>query len=159
MEDHTNTCRLAVTAAFARGMPNFVVDPPRAAVTKEVTVYHAQPHGNCDGLRQPIVPDMFVDVGSVMNQKSELLACHASQKTWLDESQGMDSYLQAMTELCREVGTLSGRFEYAEGWRRHSHLGFCAKDADPLAEELGELVRTAEPQAPNLKHQIPHKSQ
>ncbi len=156
MEDHTNTCRLAVTAAFARGMPNFVVDPPRAAVTNEVTVYHAQPHGNCDGLRQPIVPDMFVDVGSVMNQKSELLACHASQKTWLDESQGMDSYLQAMTELCREVGTLSGRFEYAEGWRRHSHLGFCAKDADPLAEELGELA--AEPQMTNLKHQIPNKS-
>ena len=23
MEDHTNSCRLAVTAAFARGMPNF----------------------------------------------------------------------------------------------------------------------------------------
>ena len=23
MEDHTNTCRLAVTATFARGMPNF----------------------------------------------------------------------------------------------------------------------------------------
>src|SRR5690242_11953313 len=23
MEDHSNTCRLAVTAAFARGMPNF----------------------------------------------------------------------------------------------------------------------------------------
>ena len=29
MEDHTNTCRLVVTAAFSRGMPNFPVDPPR----------------------------------------------------------------------------------------------------------------------------------
>ena len=31
MEDHTNACRLAVTAAFARGMPNFPTDPPRPA--------------------------------------------------------------------------------------------------------------------------------
>ena len=28
MEDHTNACRLAVTAAFSRAMPNFPVDPP-----------------------------------------------------------------------------------------------------------------------------------
>src|SRR2546425_4986452 len=29
MEDHTNTCRLAVTAAFARGMSNFKTVPSR----------------------------------------------------------------------------------------------------------------------------------
>ena len=29
MEDHINTARLAVTAAFSRGMPNFPVIPPR----------------------------------------------------------------------------------------------------------------------------------
>ena len=29
MEDHMNACRLAVTAAFAREMPNFPTDPPR----------------------------------------------------------------------------------------------------------------------------------
>ena len=32
MEDHTNTSRLAVTAAFARGMPNFRTAPPTKAV-------------------------------------------------------------------------------------------------------------------------------
>jgi hypothetical protein len=41
-----------------------------------------------------------------------------------------------MRELMREVGRMSGRFEYAEGWRRHSHLGFCAAEADPLAAAL-----------------------
>ncbi len=41
-----------------------------------------------------------------------------------------------MRELMREVGRMSGRFEYAEGWRRHIHLGLCADDADPLAEAL-----------------------
>ena len=29
MEDHTETCRLAVTAAFVRGMPNFRTTPSR----------------------------------------------------------------------------------------------------------------------------------
>src|SRR5437660_8205808 len=40
MEDHTNTCRLAVTAAFARGMPNFKSSPARAVADYETTIYH-----------------------------------------------------------------------------------------------------------------------
>ncbi len=136
MEDHMNACRLAVTAAFARGMPNFPVEPPAAPVSQDVTIYHAQPHGNADGLRQPILPDMYVDVEPWLSRKREMLACHVSQKAWLDESQGMDSYLVTMEHLCHEVGRLSGKFRYAEGWRRHSHLGFCAADADPLADAM-----------------------
>jgi N-acetylglucosamine malate deacetylase 1 len=38
------------------------------------------------------------------------------------------------------VGAMSGRFEYAEGWRRHLHLGFCSELADPLPAVLGELA-------------------
>lgn len=139
MEDHTNTCRLATTAAFARCMPNFPCDPPTAAYFEDVTVYHAQPHGNCDPLYGPIVPKLFVDVGSKLDLKTQMLAAHKSQKLWLDQSQGMDSYLATMRDIMREVGRLSdGRFEYAEGWRRHLHLGFCAADADPLAAALGD---------------------
>jgi LmbE family N-acetylglucosaminyl deacetylase len=140
MEDHSNTCRLAVTAAFARGMPNFPTQPARTPVQQPVTIYHAQPHGNCDGLRQPVQPELFVDVSDLIDDKCALLACHASQKQWLDESQGMDSYLESMKDLLREVGRMSGRFAYAEGWRRHSHWGFCGPDDDPLAEVLGDHV-------------------
>ena len=136
MEDHTCACRLAVTAAFSRGMPNFPVVPPRPAVSQEVTVYHAQPHGNCDALGQPIQPQIFVDISSVIDRKAQMLSLHESQRVWLDETQGMDSYVETMKHLSRDVGALSGRFEYAEGWRRHSHLGFCAADADPLVEAL-----------------------
>lgn len=141
MEDHTNTCRLATTAAFARCMPNFPCDPPTPAYFDDVTVYHAQPHGNCDPLYGPIRPKQFVDVESKMSLKTEMLAAHKSQKLWLDQSQGMDSYLRSMQELMREVGRLSGgRCMFAEGWRRHLHLGFCAADADPLAKALGRHV-------------------
>jgi LmbE family N-acetylglucosaminyl deacetylase len=140
MEDHQNAARLAVSAAFCRGMPNFPTDPARPPVGGEVTVYHAQPHGNLDPLRQLIRPELFVDITSVLKIKRSMLACHRSQKDWLDQSQGMDSYLVTMTENSRAVGVLSGRFEYAEGWRRRLHLGFCAEDADPLTEALVEYV-------------------
>jgi hypothetical protein len=56
-----------------------------------------------------------------------VLAAHASQKAWLDATQGMDSYLDAADEMAREVGRMSGRFEYAEGWRRHLHLGLSVR--------------------------------
>ena len=73
-----------------------------------------------------------------MKTKREMLAAHRSQKEWLDASQGLDSYLDTMEMLSREVGRMSGVFEYAEGWRRHSHLGFSAADEDPLSEALGD---------------------
>ncbi len=47
-----------------------------------------------------------------------------------------------MADFAREVGTLSGCFEYAEGWRRRSHLGYSEQDTDPLSEALGEKVVT-----------------
>jgi hypothetical protein len=48
-----------------------------------------------------------------------------------------------MKELMREVGRMSGRFEYAEGWRRHTHLGLCAAGADPLKAALKDRITSA----------------
>jgi LmbE family N-acetylglucosaminyl deacetylase len=138
MEDHMNTCRLAVTAAFARGIPNYATAPSRPPVEQPVTIYHAQPHGNRDALRKLVRPEIFVDIGGVLAQKTAALACHKSQKQWLDATQGLDSYLETMKDLMRQVGRMSGRFEYAEGWRRHLHFGFCDPQADPLNGALGQ---------------------
>jgi len=137
MEDHVTTSRLAVTAAFARGMRNYRSAPRRCAVSGDVTVYHALPHGLRDGMRRRVVPGAFVDTTGVQERKRRALAAHASQKSWLDVSQGMDSYLNAMDDMAREVGRMSRRFRFAEGWRRHSHLGFSEVDGDPLGEVLG----------------------
>jgi LmbE family N-acetylglucosaminyl deacetylase len=137
MEDHMITSRLAVTAAFARGMPNFKTPPSRAAADYDVTIYHAMPHGLCDGLRCRIIPEAFVDTASVHEIKRKALAAHKSQQDWLDESQGFNSFLQAMDDMSLAVGRLSKRFRHAEGWRRHLHLGFCRVETDPLREALG----------------------
>ena len=137
MEDHTNASRLAVTAAFAHGVPNFLTDPPRDAFFEDVSLYHAMPHGLRNPLRQRVRAGLYVNTAPVQARKRAALGCHASQKEWLDVSQGMDSYVASMDEISRSVGVLSGRFEYAEGWRRHLHLGLSGRDKDPLAEALG----------------------
>jgi LmbE family N-acetylglucosaminyl deacetylase len=136
MEDHTNTSRLAVTAAFARGMPNFRTTPSRKYIAKDITVYHAMPHSLRGPLNEIIIPELFIDTTSVHERKRQALAAHASQKEWLDLTQGMDSYLRVLDETSRTVGEMSRRFEHAEGWRRHNPQGFCAPDADALRDLL-----------------------
>ncbi len=138
MEDHTCTCRLAVTAAFARGMPNYRTLPSRPPVDGDVAVYHSMPHGFCDPLRVKVEAGAFVNTAAVHEAKREALAQHRSQQAWLDSSQGFNSYLQAMEEMSTGVGRMSRRFRHAEGWRRHLHYGYCAPDADPMAAALGK---------------------
>ncbi len=140
MEDHEISARLAVSAAFAHGMPNLVSDPAVDVYMEPVTIYHAQPIGNTTPVGEPVHPHIFVDDTDVVDQKIEALACHASQKRWLDESQGQDSYLETARQLSRDVGAMSGRFEYAEGWRRRSHWGFCGPDDDPLVDALSDII-------------------
>ncbi len=140
MEDHVNVSRLAVTAAFCRNMRNFVTDPVVAPINNDTALYHALPWGLQDQFRKPIQADLYVNISSTIDKKRDALACHRSQKEWLDESQGHDSYLNTMVEMSKNVGGMSGRFEFAEGWIRHSHMGFAAEDFDPLGEALGDLA-------------------
>ena len=136
MEDHTNACRLAVSAAFARCMPNYRVDPPAKAVMAPIAVYHAQPYSHRDPLGRVVLPEFCVDVSAVIERKIDALSRHASQKEWLDQSQGQDSYLETLRGLDAECGLMSRKFAYAEGWRRHWHLGFGPAQFDPLRQIL-----------------------
>jgi LmbE family N-acetylglucosaminyl deacetylase len=137
MEDHMNTCRLAVTATFARGMPNFKSIPSRPTEAYDCAIYHGMPHSLTDNLRRKIIPGGFVNTTSVHGKKLEALKAHQSQQSWLDSSQKFNSYLQTMEEISLKVGRLSKKFKHAEGWRRHLHFGYCGPEADPL-KELGK---------------------
>jgi len=136
MEDHMITCRLAVTAAFARGIPNYPSQPRRRPSLAPVTIYHSAPHGLCSPLRQPWKAEFYVDTTSVHEGKLTALGCHRSQKEWLDASQGMDSYLVAATADAEELGRRSERFHRAEGFTRHLHLGFADAGHDPVRRDL-----------------------
>lgn len=145
MEDHMNTCRLVLTAAFARGMPNFAVQPPLPPIEQQMQIYHALPYGLRDPLGRPARCDLFVDVGAQMAGKCAMLACHRSQKEWLDASQGIDSYLLHMEALTRRMGDLSSCFVFAEGWTQHLPLGYGDAAANPLHALLPGKVVNAPP--------------
>jgi len=136
MEDHQNTARLVVTGTFTRAMKNLITDPETATHDKPVALYHALPHGLRDALRVEVLPHFYTDITDVIACKRAMLACHASQREWLDATQGMNAYLDEMERSSRKVGAMSQRHTYAEGWRRHSHLGFGPEDFDPLSDLL-----------------------
>lgn len=149
MEDHMQTCRLALTAAFARGVPNFPSDPAETAWEGDVVVYHAQPHGNRTPLGEYVHPGLVVAIDEVMDRKLQMLQQHRSQQDWLKSTQGLNSYCQTMMDLCSEVAsrakTESGSsvvpsMKYAEGWRKHLHLGYSGTDRDPLREIFVETT-------------------
>ncbi len=138
MEDHMETCRLAVAATFAKGIRNFSSMPDRPSFEGDVAVYHAQPHGNRSPMNDIVRPTLAITIDSVIERKIAMLECHQSQQQWLQTTQGMNSYLQTMLELGEEVAQLAAlsrtECRYAEGWHRHLHLGFGAADFDPLAQ-------------------------
>ena len=134
MEDHSNTCRLAVSAAFSRGMRNFTTIPETAPITKPLTIYHCLPYGLKTPLRMPVNADIYIDVTDCIDKKAEMLSCHKSQKEWLDVSQGMDLYMTTMSEQCKAMGDMSGEYNYAEGWCQPLHLGFSCEGDDPLKD-------------------------
>lgn len=138
MEDHMITARLAVTGTFARGIPNYRSVPSRPTTLESCVIYHAMPHGQCTPLREPVTPEMCVDTSSVHETKLAALACHTSQKEWLDATQGMDSYLKTMETFSERLGKRTRKFKHAEGWTRHLHFGFGAEEDDPLRDALGK---------------------
>ncbi len=139
MEDHQNTARLAVFGAFSRCVPNYQTLPPVTHFTDEIAVYHAQPHGNRTPMGEIVKPTLAVDTSDLMDAKAELLALHESQAAWLGASQAM-SYLQTMKDLGREVGLMTPKFQSAEGWRQHIHLGLSNPNFNPLADALSDYV-------------------
>ena len=142
MEDHMNASRASVTAVFARSMRNYPSIPPRDAIEKDVAVYHALPYGLRGQLGEPVLPHFIVDIEATLESKLGMLAEHASQRRWLDVSQGLDSYVETAREMAREVAGLAGGLpvSYAEGWRRHLELGLHRPGYDPVATVLSDLV-------------------
>lgn len=138
MEDHTNTCRLVVTAAFAHAMPNFKSIPPRPTADYDLTIYHCIPHTMLDPLRRPVTPEFFINTTAVQERKRTALLEHQSQHAWLVASQGMGSFVAKADGDARLLGRLSKKFKFAEGWCRHLHYGFSANEVDPLSEALGK---------------------
>ena len=84
-----------------------------------------------------VEPDFVVDIGAAFVRKREMLAEHASQRVWLQQHHGVDSYLDEMEKWTRARGALAG-YEFGEGFRRYR--GHAYPQSGLLEELLGVAV-------------------
>jgi len=138
--DHEVSSALVRNAVFFAGVPNLKTEPlgPFRPVP---WLYYADPVEGKDMFGRPVQPAILVDISSVMETKSRMLRCHASQREWLLKQHGMDEYVQAMLAMGEKRAKPIG-VRYAEGFRQH--LGHGYPQDNLLAAELGELVHCVE---------------
>ncbi len=136
MIDHEVASALARNAAFMAGVPNWKTEPypPLRPVPH---LYYADPLEMKDIYGMPVVPTTLVNITSVIETKSQMLACHASQRDWLLKQHGIDEYINAMLEMGQYRGRIIGA-RYAEGFRQHRGHGYPQDNL--LAAELADLV-------------------
>ena len=117
MIDHEMASYLARNASFAYGAPNITSLPrhPRSTIPY---LYYCDPLEGKTPLGEPVMPTAFVDITSVMDRKTQMLACHVSQREWLKAHHGMDEYIEAMKRQSRMRGQQSGH-DYAEAFVQH----------------------------------------
>lgn len=138
MEDHENTCRLLVTAAIAKGIPNYPVIPPCESNDDPVALYHAPPLRCRTGMNEEVFPTLFVNIESVLDPKIRMLMAHESQMAWLQETQKMIGLEETLLQEAKDLGKRSGKFAYAEAFTPHHKRGFCPGDFTPLEDALGD---------------------
>jgi LmbE family N-acetylglucosaminyl deacetylase len=135
MLDHEMTSALVRAAAFAAPVPNFLSDqgigPPLSAIPH---LYYGDAIEGKDPLGRDVPPGFFVDITGVIDDKADMLACHASQRGWLLKHHGIDHYIEAMRQWNAGRGKQAG-VGYAEGFRQH--LGHSYPQDNFLVQLLG----------------------
>jgi LmbE family N-acetylglucosaminyl deacetylase len=134
MLDHEQVHLLARSASFSFPIPNASALPliQDSAIP---WLYYCDPlEGRDPYSGQLVEPTAYVDVTSVMERKTEMLACHASQLEWLRSHHGIDEYIEAMKRHDALRGQQHGTL-YAEAFIQHRGHAYPASDI--LHELLG----------------------
>jgi LmbE family N-acetylglucosaminyl deacetylase len=95
MMDHEVVSQLARAASFGYGAPNISAFPLREG-SGIPHLYYCDPIEGIDPLGREVTPTTLIDITGQLDRKSQMLACHASQREWLRSHHGMDEYLEAM---------------------------------------------------------------
>lgn len=136
MVDHEMTSKIARTACFAAGIQNIETSGVDAFEPVPYLYYVDAVEGK-DILGAEIMPDILVDISSVIDTKEKMLCCHKSQRDWLLKHHGVDDYVISMKVLAQKRGQKIG-CSFAEGFRQH--LGHAYPQDNILKSELGDLV-------------------
>ena len=122
--DHEMTSRLVRAATFAAPIPNFLYGrweyPPLEHVPH---LYYCDPLDGKDVFGNLVPPGLLIDISPHMDLKTQMLACHATQRNWLLKHHGIDDYLVSMGDWGKKQGQRAG-VEFAEGFRQHLGHGY-----------------------------------
>jgi N-acetylglucosamine malate deacetylase 1 len=118
--DHEATSRLVRDACFGASCPNFATRqwdpaPPLEGIPH---LYFVDSMEGVDSDGRPVAMDFHVDVSSLFETKARMLACHGSQRAWLQRQHGMDEYLDSQARWGAQRGKEIG-VEKAEAFRQY----------------------------------------
>jgi len=126
LQDHEMTSRLVRNACFYASVPNYDTRLySQAPATSAIPfLYYWDTIEGTDVLGRPVAAQFCVDVSALIDFKTEMLACHASQREWLRAQHGMDEYLETMRRWAlrrgEEAATMASRsITHAEAFRQH----------------------------------------
>ena len=120
MTDHEVTSRLVRDACFCASVPNYSTEQwdPASVLPRIPWLYYVDPAEGIDWFGQSVPYDFIVDVSTTFELKLEMLACHASQREWLQRQHGMDEYLDSCRRWSERRGAQAG-VGHGEGFRQH----------------------------------------
>ncbi|MDY0168129.1 MAG: PIG-L family deacetylase [Thermoguttaceae bacterium] len=131
MMDHEMSSLLGRAASFLFGAPN-ASEFPLSPGSKVPHLYYCDPVEARDHYGNVVTPTTYVDITAVLDRKTEMLACHASQREWLRAHHGEDEYLHSMQRSAAMRGAQVG-VAAAEGFVQHRGHAYPRND---LLEEL-----------------------
>ncbi|MGL6073192.1 MAG: PIG-L deacetylase family protein [Fimbriiglobus sp.] len=132
--DHEETSKIVRAATFAAPIPNFLhgrhQHPPIPTIPH---LFYCDPLEGKDMYGKAVEPTLRIDITSAIESKSQMLACHESQRAWLRKHHGVDNLVESMVTWSASRSQTTGR--YAEGFRQH--LGHSYPQNNLLQELLG----------------------
>jgi LmbE family N-acetylglucosaminyl deacetylase len=122
MVDHEMASLLARSASFVYSVPN-ISTLPRNPASCVPHLYYCDPLDGVDPLGNPVTPTTLIDITAQLDRKTEMLACHASQREWLRAHHGIDEYLESVRRTAAVRGKLLG-VAAAEAFVQHLGHGY-----------------------------------
>ena len=137
--DHEQTSHIVRAATFAAPIPNYLHRPghneQHPPLDRIPHLFYCDPLEGKDQFGRAIEPKHQVDISSVIDAKSHMLAKHESQRAWLLKHHGVDELVDSMRRWSASRGATAG-VAFAEGFRQH--LGHSYPQSDLLGDLLGK---------------------
>lgn len=120
MPDHEITSQLVRDAGFNAAVPNYRTRQwdPAPVLPRIPHLYYVDAVAGVGYFGEPIEPGFIVDISRTFETRQKMLACHSSQREWLQRQHGIDEYMDMSERWAAKRGAAIGA-KFGEGFRQH----------------------------------------